>query len=486
MKKSSHCHKHPNADASVRCSECNLCFCVNCEKEFHKVFFPNHRSQPLAPQRSHVPPASAPPPPPPPPPSSTTSKRLCSKHEKYPLEMFCVEDNSLCCLMCVYERKIDKSKVLKIEDALGARRSDMESCKSWIEKEREKIYSLCEGIDTTSTDIETRKGEILARIRTSFDKIHSAVEEREKAVICEVEKCFGDVDSTADSADVLNTLDNDMCTLEENICELLDEWDKGEKCCADILARAIAAENECKKLVNDSKAKLRTVSVGNGSTVSVECDGPNLDKLLSEVAAFGNVFIGESDPNKSENPPLTLQCAYNGGWKGCSYSVDSKRRYIANRVATFTGEGAYGTVIGTTPIAQGTVASWAVKIVKSRNNNGDWIWVGVAPADVDQNADGSPTKCGWYLCCYDVTLYSGPPHNYNKKEFYRKKKNAKSGSEVGIVLDLTEHTGKMSFSLDGKDLGVGFIGIPLDKPLVPAAVLRWTDDTIEIKKPCKV
>lgn len=489
MKKGAHCSKHPNADALARCPECNLCFCASCEKEFHRVFFPEHRSQPIVSQRSHAPPPSVPPPPPPPPPSSSLSaspKKFCPKHPKYPIDLFYPEDNSLCCTMCVYERKIDKTKVMKIEDALSTKRDGMETCRSWAEKEREKILSLREGVDTRSTGIEERKEEILALIKASFDKIHQAVEEREKAVICEVEKCFDDVDSTADNADTLSTLDSNISALEDNICELLGKWDKSDKCDADILSEVIAMESEYKKLVSDSKDALSAISVGNGCTVSVECTDANLDKLLFEVSSFGNVFVGENGANKEENLPVSMQCAYNGGWKGCSYSVDPKKRYITDRVATFTGEGAYGTVIGNTPIVQGTVTSWAIKVAKSRNNNGDWIWVGVAPADVDQNADGSPTKCGWYLYCYDITLYSGPPHNYNKKEFYKKKKSAKTGSEVGIVMDLTEYAGKMSFSLDGKELGVGFIGIPLDKPLVPAAVLRWTEDTIEIKKACKI
>ena len=486
MKKSSRCFKHPNVDALVRCPECNMCFCASCEKEFHKVFFADHRSQPLVSQRSHVPPSTAPPPPPPPPSASTGSKKLCSKHPKYLIELFCVEDNSLCCSMCVYERKIDKSKVVKIEEVLGTKRGDVETWKSWAEKERAKISSLREGVDTKSDGIEARKEEILTLVRESFDKIHRAVEEREKAVIFEIEKCFKDVDSTADNADTLNTLDSDISDFEETIDDLLLEWDKGEKCGADILVGAMDADSQRKKLVSDSKSVLSSISIGTGGTVTAECDGANLDKLLSEVASFGNVFVGESKDDKEDSTPLTLQRAYNGGWKGCSYSVSAKKRYIVDRVATFTGEGTYGTVIGNTPILQGTVTSWAVKVVKSRNNNGDWIWVGVAPSDVDQNADENPGKCGWYLYCYDVTLYSGPPHNYSKKEFYKKKKNAKNGSEVGITLDLTEYAGKMSFSLDGKDLGVGFIGIPLDRPLVPSAILRWTDDTVEIKRTCKI
>ena len=48
-------------------------------------------------------------------------------------------------------------------------------------------------------------------------------------------------------------------------------------------------------------------------------------------------------------------------------------------------------------------------------NNGEGIFIGVAPSDIDQN-EKNCEKCGWYFYCYGSILYSGPPHNYNCKE----------------------------------------------------------------------
>ena len=40
--------------------------------------------------------------------------------------------------------------------------------------------------------------------------------------------------------------------------------------------------------------------------------------------------------------------------------------------------------------------------------------------------------------------------------------------------------GELSFVVGGVNLGVAFDGIPLDKPLVPCALLLWEGDSVEL------
>ena len=51
-------------------------------------------------------------------------------------------------------------------------------------------------------------------------------------------------------------------------------------------------------------------------------------------------------------------------------------------------------------------------------------------------------------------------------------------TEIGVVIDTK--VGELSFVLDGKECGVAYKGIPLDKPLVPCVLLNCADDTIEL------
>ena len=47
-------------------------------------------------------------------------------------------------------------------------------------------------------------------------------------------------------------------------------------------------------------------------------------------------------------------------------------------------------------------------------------------------------------------------------------------------MNTTKAKGELSFALNGVGFGVAFKGIPLDKPLVPCAVLYYEYDSVEL------
>ena len=127
------------------------------------------------------------------------------------------------------------------------------------------------------------------------------------------------------------------------------------------------------------------------------------------------------------------------------------------------------------------MTSWSIKITKPRNNNGKGIFVGIAPFDINQNENENYNKCGWYFYCYSSTLFSGPPHNFMCKDYGPRKEKGQyihTGDSVGVAIDTTK--GKLSFVVNGVNLGVAFDGIPLDKPLVPCVVLGCQGDSVEL------
>ena len=108
------------------------------------------------------------------------------------------------------------------------------------------------------------------------------------------------------------------------------------------------------------------------------------------------------------------------------------------------------------------------------------IFIGIAPTNINQNIYNY-YNCGWYFDCYDSTLYSGPPHNYECKEYGPRKGNGQyihTGDSVGVLMDTTK--GELSFGLNGVNLGVAFEGIPLDKPLMPCVLLWYKGDSVEL------
>ena len=180
---------------------------------------------------------------------------------------------------------------------------------------------------------------------------------------------------------------------------------------------------------------------------------------------------------------------YNIIWKLCPGSVERIRQYYVNennaRIATKSGGlDSFSTIIGNTIIPSGTITSWYIKVLKSRANNGEGIYVGVAPFDINQDESFNYVKNGWYFHCYDSTLYSGPPHSFNNKLYGQRKENGKyvrDGGSVGVIMD-TE-SGDLSFALKRVNLGVEYHRIPLDKPLVPCVILGFEGSSVEFILP---
>ena len=172
-------------------------------------------------------------------------------------------------------------------------------------------------------------------------------------------------------------------------------------------------------------------------------------------------------------------------WKECPGNVKAKRKYSLgeknSRIATKIGDDEWCTIIGDIALPENKVTSWSIKIQNSRDNDGRCLWIGVVPSDINQNGNRNHKECGWYLGCYDSTLFSGPPHNYKNKEYGSREESGEyvhTGDIVGVVMDTTK--GELSFVVSGVNLDVAYKGIPLDKPLVPCVLLGIGGDSVEL------
>lgn len=174
------------------------------------------------------------------------------------------------------------------------------------------------------------------------------------------------------------------------------------------------------------------------------------------------------------------------GWRKCPKKVTDDRKYDLDstnpRIATKTsGSGCWTTVLGNTPVPSNSVVSWDVKILESRRNNGSCIMVGVAPPDVDQNADRNFEKSGRYFNCFESSLFFGAPCCYKGKEYGPRKdigQYVHKGDTVSVVMDTIK--GEISFAVNGVNLGVAFDDIPLDKEFIPCVILGHKNDSVEL------
>ena len=146
-------------------------------------------------------------------------------------------------------------------------------------------------------------------------------------------------------------------------------------------------------------------------------------------------------------------------------------------------------LIGSAAFPLRRIFSWSVVISKTKDNNGMGIKIGVGKFISTKECIGRQNcirshdhkKRGWYIDCYDSSLYSGPPHNYKGKEYGPRKQDGgyvHAGDSIGVVMDTTR--GDLSFMMDRVNLGVAYEGIPLDKPLVPCVFLYCGNDSVEL------
>ena len=116
---------------------------------------------------------------------------------------------------------------------------------------------------------------------------------------------------------------------------------------------------------------------------------------------------------------------------------------------------------------------WKIKILKTTQDK--YIFVGVAPSDFDINSSSYNT-CGWYFCCYDSHLYSGPPFNYENKNTNL----SMVDDEIIVVMNMKKRT--LKFIINNEDKGESYTDIPMDKPIYPAVLLLETNDSVEINE----
>lgn len=215
----------------------------------------------------------------------------------------------------------------------------------------------------------------------------------------------------------------------------------------------------------------------------------NFGRLLPDTNYVFSVCAGCDKKWSEWSDPVVIRTlrapAFAGSvWKECGAAVEAHKRYaLQGGLATNIG-GGWCTIVGNAPLVAGVVGTWTVRIGHTFFY-GDGVYVGVAPIDIDQNAGQDNYRfCGWYYECYYSRLHSGPPHKVSGKEYGPRTKNGnyvRTGDTIDVLLDLAAVPTTLAFRVAGKDLGVAFEEIPLDRPLVPAAILGKENDSVKIE-----
>ena len=160
-----------------------------------------------------------------------------------------------------------------------------------------------------------------------------------------------------------------------------------------------------------------------------------------------------------------------GTWKEGPYYTLNEEHTVATKDSS---KGSfYGLALGTVSIPTFGVTKWRFVVTKYE---GSTACIGVAPEDADQKARSPYENEGYYICTCDAELHSGKPYDYSHKNYGHCK--ISTGGYVDVIVNMDERT--ISFNCNGKETGVAYKDIPIDKPLVPAAAFDEPGDAFEL------
>ena len=136
-------------------------------------------------------------------------------------------------------------------------------------------------------------------------------------------------------------------------------------------------------------------------------------------------------------------------------------------------------------LTPGKKVIWLVRLLESVGHNWRGVSIGVARASTPASGYMLHQRCGWFVNLHDFCKHSCWPHNasgsvYDGDKYGPWKEDGSyvhDGDVIGVMMDMKK--GKLSFIVNGEDLGVAFSGIPTDEPLVPC-VVSWA------RKKCSV
>ena len=433
--------KHKEIDAIYYCQECKVYMCNKCQI-YHSGLCKNHKTINIEKDIKEI------------------DEEFCKeKNHTMKLEYFCKTHNQLCCAACISKLK-SKGNGLHKDCVICTVEEIVEEKKNKINENIKYLEDLYKTLDKSIDElkellerINKDKEEMKSNIQKIFTKLRNTLNNREDELLLEVDKQF---DKIYFKEELIKKNENlpskvKICLSKKENYENLNNIKFSS-----LINYLIDVENNVKE-VNIITENINKGNLNKDFIKFYPKEEREINTFLGKIKSFGNIYY------------------YHLKFKTCPIYISESRLYSVtgenHNILTKTGTDLdYMGTICENQFEKDKIYRWKIKILKSKENN---INVGVAPIDFDIHS--SNYKYGWYLYIKELTLWSGPPHNYNGKPA---KLNQVKNNEIILIMNMNK--GSLKFIIDGEDKGDSYINIPLDKPLSPAVLLSNKNDSVEI------
>ena len=434
--------EHKEIDAITFCPDCRIYMCNKCENN-HSSFFKNHHSYNLNKEEEIF------------------TEYCKEKNHTIKLEYYCKNHNQLCCAACIAKlnengdgqhKDCEIYTIKNIKDEKKNKLKDNIKCLEELEtKFNENMNELKDIIQKN----EKNKEDLKLYIQNIFTKMRNNLNDREDELLLEIDKVFNDKYLCEDLIKKAEKLPKAI-KLSLNKGKLVDkEWDNNNL--ISYINNCINIENNIKDInsINENINKYKKINI------EFIPKDKSLDNFLENIRSFGKIIDYTSIKYSFRECPINMK-------ENRRYIVTGENKNIVTKIANTDS---MGTICENELDKSIEEHKWKIKILKTYDKK---INIGVAPIDFDIYSNKHYNSCGYYLYCYDSTLYSGPPFNYNGKNVNL----SKIKDEIIVVMNMKKRT--LKFIINNEDKGDSYTDIPIDKPLFPAVLLYHKNDSVEI------
>ena len=432
--------KHEEIDANYYCDKCKIYMCNKCEN-FHSDLFQNHHSNNLDKETKEI------------------FTGFCKEKKHIELKYYCKNHNVLCCAACISKIKDNEygqhkdCDVCKIDEIKNEKKNKLKDNIKLLENLSNTLEESINELKKIFEKINENKEKIKLKIQNIFTKIRNTLNESEDILLLEVDKQFNILFFNEDIIKEGEKLPNKIKLSLEKGKKIENEWNDDNKLNS-LINDCINIENNIKdiNIINESLNKNNSIDL----KLNFYPDDEDINTFLDTIKSFGSIKYNKFS------------------FKNCPKDINENKKYVVsgnnNNVITKIVNKQWVGIICENQLSMNKENIWKVKILKTNNKN---IMIGVAPIDFNINSSFY-SNCGWYLYCYNSTLYSGPPHNYSCKGTNLNKVN----DEVTVIMNMNK--GTLKFIINNEDKGDSYTNIPLDKPLAPVVFLHEINDSVEI------
>ena len=440
--------EHKEINASVHCQECNINMCNKCSI-YHKGLIENHHLLNFNKNNANI------------------FTGFCEEiNHPNKLNYFCKSHNKLCCANCI-AKIVEKGdgqhkdcNVCTIENISEEKKNKLKENIIYLEDLSKSFEKSIEEIKDLFKKINNNKEELKLQIQKIFTKIRTKLNEREDELLKNIDEQFTKVYCDENIIKQNETLPKKIKTSLEKGKILVKDWDKSN----DIISQindCINIEKNIKDilLINENLKKIKN---GEDIIFKFTQEEKGVNEFLEKISMFGGInYQNKGKYFLLRESPIDLN-------NNKKYIITGENKNIITKIEKDEWIG----ILCDDELIKPYIYKWKIKVLKNQCRN---IRVGIVPKDYDINSS-SNYNVGWCFYDYFCALYSGPPHNYNKKET--------NFSHIKDEIDIVVNTGKgtMKFIIDNVDKGDSYSDIPFDKPLIPVIFLYRVNDSIEITK----